>query len=136
MFGVFNCNSSRSEVPRLLVPEELFTNIAKTVGFQVNRSLSFLQDVASGGNLKQFLLVRNIYIWSNFCCYEWLFLYLYLKLGWTLADGIVWKVYKSSGWERFTTKTYLLCNFKARTFVIISNILSLYRYITTTFPSC
>lgn len=63
MFGVFNCNSSRSEVPRLLVPEELFTNIAKTVGFQVNRSLSFLQDVASGGNLKQFLLVRNIYIY-------------------------------------------------------------------------
>lgn len=66
-------NSSRSEVPRLLVPEELFTNVAKSISFQVNRGLSVLQEVACGGNIKQFLLVTAslffaavISSWCNF----------------------------------------------------------------------
>ncbi|KAI5682965.1 hypothetical protein M9H77_04193 [Catharanthus roseus] len=66
-------NSSPSQVPRIAVPEELFVNIAKTVSFQVNRGLSFLQDVACGGNVKQFLLVTaSLFVaavissWCNF----------------------------------------------------------------------
>ncbi|KAL6983210.1 hypothetical protein U1Q18_016601 [Sarracenia purpurea var. burkii] len=50
-------NRSPGEVPRLVLPEELFVNIAKSVGAEVNRGFGYLQDVACGGNIKQFLLV-------------------------------------------------------------------------------
>ncbi|KAK7304958.1 hypothetical protein VNO77_42854 [Canavalia gladiata] len=50
-------NSTPSKVPRVVLPEELFVNIATVVGEEVNRGLRFLQDVACGGNLKQFLIV-------------------------------------------------------------------------------
>ncbi|KAL5731647.1 hypothetical protein ACHQM5_004354 [Ranunculus cassubicifolius] len=46
-----------SEVPRLRLPEELFVNIGISVGAEVNRFLGFLQDVSTGGNLKQFVMV-------------------------------------------------------------------------------
>ncbi|GAV60002.1 Reticulon domain-containing protein [Cephalotus follicularis] len=49
--------SSPSRVPRLILPDELFANIGLSVGAEVNRVLRFLQDVACGGNLKQFLTV-------------------------------------------------------------------------------
>ncbi|XP_028751969.1 reticulon-like protein B8 [Neltuma alba] len=45
-----------SEVPRLVIPEDLFVRIATRVGVELNRDLRFLQDVACGGNLKQFLI--------------------------------------------------------------------------------
>ncbi|KAH7578454.1 hypothetical protein JRO89_XS01G0383800 [Xanthoceras sorbifolium] len=50
-------NRSPSEVPRLVLPPELFAKIGIAVGDQVNQALGFLQDVACGGNLKQFLVV-------------------------------------------------------------------------------
>ncbi|XP_075498276.1 reticulon-like protein B8 [Primulina tabacum] len=50
-------NRSPSEVPRLVLPEQVFINIGKLVGGEVNRGLNFLQDVACGGNMKQFLVV-------------------------------------------------------------------------------
>ncbi|XVF16788.1 hypothetical protein REPUB_Repub10bG0062200 [Reevesia pubescens] len=50
-------NSSPSRVPRLVLPKELFVSIGRSLGAEVNRGLQFLQDVACGGNLKQFLLV-------------------------------------------------------------------------------
>ncbi|KAF6156542.1 hypothetical protein GIB67_000007 [Kingdonia uniflora] len=50
-------NRSPSQVPRIVLPDELFVNIAITIGAEVNRFLAFLQNVASGGNLKQFLAV-------------------------------------------------------------------------------
>ncbi|KAL2464932.1 Reticulon-like protein B8 [Abeliophyllum distichum] len=50
-------NRSPSKIPRLVVPEEVFVNIANLIGAQVNHGLSFLQDVATGGNMKQFLVV-------------------------------------------------------------------------------
>ncbi|WVY93833.1 hypothetical protein V8G54_032921 [Vigna mungo] len=62
-----------SDVPRLVLPEELFVNIATVVGGEVNRGLRFLQDAACGGNLKQFLIVVGalfagavIGSWCNF----------------------------------------------------------------------
>ncbi|XP_027332305.1 reticulon-like protein B8 isoform X2 [Abrus precatorius] len=46
-----------SKVPRFFLPDDIFVNIATAVGAEVNRGLRFLQNVACGGNLKQFLLV-------------------------------------------------------------------------------
>jgi hypothetical protein len=48
---------SSSEVPRIVLPDELFVNIAITIGGEINCGLRYLQDVACGGNLKQFLAV-------------------------------------------------------------------------------
>ena len=50
-------NRSPSQVPRLVLPNELFVSIGRSLGTEVNRGLQFLQDVACGGNLKQFLVV-------------------------------------------------------------------------------
>ncbi|CAK8565397.1 unnamed protein product [Lathyrus sativus] len=49
-------NSTPSNVPRLVVPEELFVNIATVIGNEANRGLSFLQDISCEGNLKLFLI--------------------------------------------------------------------------------
>ncbi|PIN20382.1 Reticulon [Handroanthus impetiginosus] len=49
-------NRSPSSVARLVLPEEYFVNIGKLAGSEVNRGLCFLQDVACGGNIKQFLV--------------------------------------------------------------------------------
>lgn len=66
-------NRSPSRAPRLVLPTELFVNIGVTVGDEVNRALGFLQDVSTGGNLKQFLVVVGslwaaavIGSWCNF----------------------------------------------------------------------
>lgn len=53
--GLVNRSSSRP--PHMVLPEELFANIGISVGAEVNRALGFLQDVACGRNLKQFLAV-------------------------------------------------------------------------------
>lgn len=56
-----------ARVPRLVIPEELFVNIATAAGAELNRGLRFLQDVASGRNLKQFLIVcLRPYLFSLF----------------------------------------------------------------------
>lgn len=39
------------------MPDQLFVNIAISIGHEINRALEFIQDVALGGNLKQFLMV-------------------------------------------------------------------------------
>lgn len=52
-----NINRSPSNIPPLVVPMEVFVNIANLIGAEVNRGLSFLQDVATEGNMKQFLVV-------------------------------------------------------------------------------
>ncbi|XP_041995510.1 reticulon-like protein B8 [Salvia splendens] len=48
-------NRSPSKLPHLVLPEEVFVNIGKAIGSEVNHGLRFLQDVASGGNIKHFL---------------------------------------------------------------------------------
>ncbi|XP_078428757.1 reticulon family protein isoform X2 [Wolffia australiana] len=48
---------SSSQVPRLVLPEELFVNIGIAVGGEVNRFLGLIQDISTGRNLKQFILV-------------------------------------------------------------------------------
>ncbi|KAM7492150.1 hypothetical protein LguiA_035071 [Lonicera macranthoides] len=70
--GVLN-RSSSSKVPRLVLPDELFVNVAMAIGAEVNHALRFLQDVSCGGNLKQFLgVVASLWAaavigsWCNF----------------------------------------------------------------------
>ncbi|XP_077253280.1 reticulon family protein [Tasmannia lanceolata] len=66
-------NRSPSRVPRLVLPKELFVNVAVNVGAEVNRFLIFLQDAATGKNMKQFLaIVTSLCVaaiigsWCNF----------------------------------------------------------------------
>lgn len=53
---------STSEVPRLVLPDDLFVNVALSIGSQLNQFLGFIQDVACGRNLKQFILVRKLLV--------------------------------------------------------------------------
>ncbi|CAH9072890.1 unnamed protein product [Cuscuta epithymum] len=64
---------SPSQVPRIVLPEEVFVGIAKTVGAEVNRGLRFLQNVACGGTPKHFLVAVTSLLaaaiigsWCNF----------------------------------------------------------------------
>ncbi|CAN1759280.1 Reticulon-like protein B8 [Linum perenne] len=60
-------NKSPTKVPRLVLPEELFANIGKSIGAEVNRGLYMLQNVSCGGNLKNFLVVcYNFWSFSTF----------------------------------------------------------------------
>ncbi|MBA0628482.1 hypothetical protein Godav_023204 [Gossypium davidsonii] len=58
-------NRSSSQVPRLVLPDELFVSIGRSVGAEVNRGLQYLQDVSCQGNLKQFLVVGSQYFPST-----------------------------------------------------------------------
>ncbi|KAH0657130.1 hypothetical protein KY285_032012 [Solanum tuberosum] len=66
-------NRSPAKVPRLVLRDDLFISIAKSIGAEVNRVLGFLQDVACGTNIKQFLVVvASLWVaaiigsWCNF----------------------------------------------------------------------
>ncbi|CAN6281108.1 unnamed protein product [Urochloa humidicola] len=66
-------SGSPSEVPRVELPDELFVNIAVAIGAQVNKFLSFLQDVSCERNLKHFVVAITglwaaavIGSWCNF----------------------------------------------------------------------
>ncbi|KAG0473828.1 hypothetical protein HPP92_015685 [Vanilla planifolia] len=50
-------NRSPSDVPRLVLPNELFVNVAVSIGAQINLFLGFLQDVSCGNDLKIFIMV-------------------------------------------------------------------------------
>ncbi|KAG5250624.1 reticulon protein [Salix suchowensis] len=64
---------SPSQVPRLVLPDDIFVSFGRSVGAEVNRALQFLQDLSCGGNLKQFLVaVVSLWVaaiigsWCNF----------------------------------------------------------------------
>lgn len=64
---------SSSQVPRVVLPEELFSNIGVAIGAEVNRFLGFVQDISTGGNFKHFIMVVGglwaaavIGSWCNF----------------------------------------------------------------------
>ncbi|GAA0185561.1 membrane traffic protein [Lithospermum erythrorhizon] len=60
----------QSEIPRLVIPDELFVNIARKVGAEVNRGLYFIQDIACQGTLKQFLVVV-LSLWAAAIAGSW-----------------------------------------------------------------
>lgn len=83
--GVFSRSSS--EVPRIVLPDKLFQNIGVAVGVQVNQALGFLQDVACGGNLKQFLLVV-VSLWAAAVIGSWCNFLTVLYVGFIAAHTL------------------------------------------------
>lgn len=83
--GVFSRSSS--EVPRIVLPDELFQNIGIAIGVQVNQALGFLQDVACGGNLKQFLLVV-VSLWAAAVIGSWCNFLTVLYVGFIAAHTL------------------------------------------------
>nr|XP_028963988.1 reticulon-like protein B8 isoform X3 [Malus domestica] len=80
-------SSSPSKVPRLVLPEDLFVNIAVSIGAQINRGLAFVQDVAYGGNVKQFLKVVGC-LWIAAVIGSWCNLLTILYIGFVAAHTL------------------------------------------------
>ncbi|KAF7815683.1 reticulon-like protein B8 [Senna tora] len=83
--GLFN--SSSSKVPRLVLPEDIFVNIATAVGAEVNRGLRFIQDVACGGNVKQFLIAVGS-LWAVAIIGSWCNLLTVIYIGFVAAHTL------------------------------------------------
>ncbi|KAH7533691.1 hypothetical protein FEM48_Zijuj04G0158400 [Ziziphus jujuba var. spinosa] len=95
-------NRSPSTVPRLVLPDDLFVNIAVSVGYELNRALGFLQDVACGGNLKQLL------VWYKGCLSD------RRHMTWVVNDisslaviASLWAAAVIGGWCNFLTVLYI-----------------------------
>lgn len=78
---------SASKPPRLVVPNDLFVNIGKSVGVEVNQALVYLQDVALGGNLKQFLIVVGS-LWAVAIIGSWCNFITVLYIGFVAAHTL------------------------------------------------
>ncbi|KAK9266480.1 hypothetical protein L1049_024243 [Liquidambar formosana] len=78
---------SFSKVPRLVLPKELFVNISISVGAEVNRALQFLQDIACGENLKQFL-VAIASLWAAAVIGSWCNFLTVLYVGFVAAHTL------------------------------------------------
>ncbi|XP_021604799.1 reticulon-like protein B8 isoform X2 [Manihot esculenta] len=101
--GLFSRSSS--EVPRLVIPDEAFVNVGRSIGIEVNHALQFLQDVSCGGSLKQFLVVV-VSLWAAAIIGSWCNFLTVLYIGFVAAhtlpvlyeryedqvDGFVYKV--------------------------------------------
>ncbi|XP_016901193.2 reticulon-like protein B8 isoform X1 [Cucumis melo] len=80
-------NRSSSNVPRLVLPKELFVNIAVTFGAEVNRALCYLQDIACEGNLKHFL-VAVVSLWVGAVISSWCNFITVLYVGFVAAHTL------------------------------------------------
>ncbi|KAJ8527882.1 hypothetical protein K7X08_015333 [Anisodus acutangulus] len=78
---------SQSKVPRLVLPVDLFINIAKTIGAEINHGLGFLQDVSAGGNLKQFAVVV-LSLWAAGMIGSWCNFLTVLYIGFIAAHTL------------------------------------------------
>ncbi|RDX75001.1 Reticulon-like protein B8, partial [Mucuna pruriens] len=77
----------QSKVPRFVLPDNFFVNIATTVGAEVNMGLRFLQDVACEGNLKQFLLVV-VSLWAGAVIGSWCNFLTVMYIGFVAAHTL------------------------------------------------
>ncbi|KAG6526790.1 reticulon-like protein B8 [Zingiber officinale] len=66
-------NRSTTQVPRVAIPQDVFVNVATSLGAQINQFLNYIQDVACERNLRQFLVVAAslwaaaiVGTWCNF----------------------------------------------------------------------
>ncbi|XP_068335503.1 reticulon-like protein B8 isoform X1 [Pyrus communis] len=80
-------SSSPSKVPRLVLPEDLFVNIAVSIGAEINQGLAFVQDVAYGGNVKQFLMVVGS-LWIAAVIGSWFNFLTILYIGFVAAHTL------------------------------------------------
>ncbi|KAF8408712.1 hypothetical protein HHK36_004776 [Tetracentron sinense] len=80
-------NRSPSQVPRIVLPDELFVNIGVSIGAEINRFLGYLQDISSGGNLKQFLMVV-MSLWAAAILGSWCNFLTVLYIGFVAAHTL------------------------------------------------
>ncbi|XP_009356580.2 reticulon-like protein B8 isoform X1 [Pyrus x bretschneideri] len=80
-------SSSPSKVPRLVLPEDLFVNIAVSIGAEINQGLAFVQDVAYGRNVKQFLMVVGS-LWIAAVIGSWFNFLTILYIGFVAAHTL------------------------------------------------
>ncbi|XP_038899522.1 reticulon-like protein B8 isoform X1 [Benincasa hispida] len=99
-------NRSSSNVPRLVLPEELFVNIAVSFGAEVNRALCFLQDIACEGNLKHFL-VAVVSLWVGAVISSWCNFITVLYIGFVAAHTlpILYEKYEDE-FDTFASKVF------------------------------
>ncbi|XP_020222607.1 reticulon-like protein B8 [Cajanus cajan] len=83
--GLFS--RKQAKVPRFVLPDDFFVNIATAVGAEVNHGLRFLQDVACGGNLKQFLLVVGS-LWAGAVIGSWCNFLTVMYIGFVAAHTL------------------------------------------------
>ncbi|PNY11320.1 reticulon-like protein B8 [Trifolium pratense] len=76
-----------SKAPRLVLPEDLFANIATAVGTEVNRGLRVLQNVSCGGNLKQFVLAV-VGLWAGAVLGSWCNFLTVMYIGFVAAHTL------------------------------------------------
>ncbi|KAJ3670027.1 hypothetical protein LUZ60_010351 [Juncus effusus] len=79
--------SNSGEVPRVRLPEELFVNVGKAVGIQVNKFLDFIQDIACSGNFKQFIMVV-VSLWVAAIIGSWCNLLTVIYIGFISAHTL------------------------------------------------
>ncbi|XP_026655689.2 reticulon-like protein B8 isoform X2 [Phoenix dactylifera] len=84
---LFEWLQSPSQVPRLVLPEELFINIAVCIGAQINQFLGFIQDVACGRNLRQSLVVV-VSLWAAAVIGSWCNFLTVLYIGFVCAHTL------------------------------------------------
>nr|CAB3492996.1 unnamed protein product [Digitaria exilis] len=80
-------SGSPSQVPRVELPDELFVNIAVAIGAQVNKFLSFLQDVSCERNLKHFV-VAIIGLWAAAVIGSWCNFLTVIYIGFVCAHTL------------------------------------------------
>ncbi|KAL8139908.1 hypothetical protein V2J09_005929 [Rumex salicifolius] len=78
---------SPSQVPRIELPDQLFVNLAVSIGAEINNALGFLQDVACSGNLKQFLLI-TVSLWVAAVIGSWCNFLTVIYIGFVAAHTL------------------------------------------------
>ncbi|KAG0498134.1 hypothetical protein HPP92_002825 [Vanilla planifolia] len=76
-------NKSPPHIPQVIVPEDLAVNIALSLRFEINRLLATLREIASGRDLKKFLVViTGLWVVSilGSCCNFLTLFYIVLAL--------------------------------------------------------
>ncbi|KAL2316842.1 hypothetical protein Fmac_030718 [Flemingia macrophylla] len=77
----------QAKVPRFVLPDDFFVNIATAAGAEINHGLRFLQDVACGGNLKQFLIVV-VSLWAGAVIGSWCNFLTVMYIGFVAAHTL------------------------------------------------
>ncbi|KAL5218881.1 hypothetical protein ABZP36_019565 [Zizania latifolia] len=80
-------SGSPSKAPRVELPDELFVNIAVAIGAQINKFLSFLQDVSCERNLKHFVLAI-IGLWAAAVISGWCNFLTVIYIGFVCAHSL------------------------------------------------
>lgn len=80
-------NRPPAKVPRLVLRDDLFISIAKSIGAEVNSALGFLQDVACGNNIKRFLMVV-VCLWVAAIIGGWFNFFTVLYIGFVAAHTL------------------------------------------------